>query len=64
VKQHGLFVSRFLDNFVRRGFRFVDEIGVKDIELEMFSFVRFIRTKTNLIALYDLRRRIVNAAAC
>jgi hypothetical protein len=47
VKQHRIIVSGLLDNFVCWCLAFVDQIGVKDVEL---------------VSLDDLGRRIVRAA--
>ena len=37
MQQYGLIVARFFDNPVRRGFRFINEIGVEDVELSRKS---------------------------
>ena len=37
VEQHGVVVSRLLDNLVRRSLRFVDKVRIEDVELGAMS---------------------------
>lgn len=46
LQDDGIIIARLLDNLIGRGFRFVDEIRVEDVEL---------------VSLHDLRGRVVRA---
>ena len=35
VQEHSLVISWFLNDFIRRGFRFVDEVRIEDVELNL-----------------------------
>ena len=61
VQKNCIVIARFFHDLIARRLRLVNEIWIKDVELEQESVCRPIRIKCgqNLVSLDDFRRRII-----